>query len=52
MDCPKCGIEMRVNSKKAEYGLEQEFSCRNPQCEGYGAVQATVQIRKEETEHA
>ena len=45
MDCPKCGIEMRVDSEETEAGIRQSFSCRNPQCSGFKAVQATVTLK-------
>ena len=48
MDCPKCGIEMRVDSEETEAGIRQSFSCRNPQCSGFKAVQATVTLNGDE----
>lgn len=52
VDCPRCGIEMRVDSRMTDDGLEQSFFCRNPQCGAYQTVQAVVRpvILKEETD--
>ena len=47
MNCKKCGIEMRLDSRETENGLRQEFSCRNPQCDGFGAVQASRTVNGE-----
>lgn len=40
---------MRVDSEQTEQGIRQSFSCRNPQCGGFKAVQATVTLREDET---
>ena len=48
MNCQKCGIEMRLDSAVCESGLRQEFSCRNPQCDGYGAVQESRVLKEDD----
>lgn len=48
MDCKKCGIEMRLDSREVSGGLKQEFSCRNPQCEGYGTVQESRLLKEDD----
>lgn len=64
MVCPKCKIEARIsNSKYVTEGdaspneetklyIVQEFTCRNPQCTGYGKVVAakknSLKLEKDE----
>lgn len=48
MQCPKCKIEMRVDSKRTDSGILQEFYCRNKKCGSYLQVQKTVLLKKEE----
>ncbi len=35
MNCPKCGIEMRVDAVNKSENFVQHFTCRNPQCTSY-----------------
>lgn len=48
MQCSKCGVEMRLDSRECDGGLMQEFICRNPQCSGYGTVQERRMVKEDE----
>ncbi len=44
MQCPKCGVEMRVSGFKyiGNDKIEQDMTCRSKQCSNYGVIVDTV----------
>ena len=44
MQCPKCGVEMRVSGFKyiGNDKIEQDMTCRSKQCSNYGVIVNTV----------
>ena len=44
MQCPKCGVEMRISNFRyvGSDRLEQDFTCRSKQCSNYGVVVDTI----------
>ena len=48
MNCPKCGIEMRVDAVNKADKLVQHFTCRNPQCASYQKRMVSTAVDEDE----
>lgn len=44
MQCPKCGVEMKISDFRCigNDKIEQDLTCRSKQCSNYGVVVSTI----------